>query len=226
MSTTAIGTATSQPAGKAAWILLAIAWICFVLPIPGLGLFLGWPLNLVAFILAIVAMAKGGAGKGLFQLLASLIASPIIYFIGVAIFAGAVVKGSHDDYKERAQASQAAAAANVAENSSAQDAAPAAESIKITARELRRDYEANEISADAKYKGKSLLISGKIDSIQSDFANQPVVHLSAGDFAFIQLKGIDKATASELSKGQSVKAACTGGGEVIGFPVANNCTLQ
>jgi len=82
--------AVSQPsaASKAAWICLAIAWVCFVVPIPGIGLVVGWPLNLVAFILAIVAMAKRGAMAGLFQLLASLIVSPVVYFIGLAVLFG------------------------------------------------------------------------------------------------------------------------------------------
>ena len=75
-------------AGRAAWICLAIAWVTFLVPIPGIGLFVGWPLNLVAFILAIVAMSKHGAGAGLWQLLASLIASPIVYFVGIAVLAG------------------------------------------------------------------------------------------------------------------------------------------
>jgi len=33
---------------------LVIAWVTFLVPIPGIGLFIAWPLNLVAFILAIV----------------------------------------------------------------------------------------------------------------------------------------------------------------------------
>jgi pyruvate/2-oxoglutarate dehydrogenase complex dihydrolipoamide acyltransferase (E2) component len=80
----------SKTTARAAWICLAIAWLCFLLPAPGIGIFIGWPLNLVAFILAIVAMAKGGTMKGLWQLLASLIASPIVYFIGLAVLAGTV----------------------------------------------------------------------------------------------------------------------------------------
>lgn len=82
------GAQQGNTAGRASWICLAIAWVTFLVPIPGIGLFIGWPLNLVAFILAIVAMSKLGAGAGLWQLLASLIASPIFYFIGIAVLAG------------------------------------------------------------------------------------------------------------------------------------------
>lgn len=76
--------------GRAAWICLAIAWITFLVPFPGIGLFIGWPLNLVAFILAIVAMGQAGTNAGLWQLLASLILSPFIYFIGLAVLIGLV----------------------------------------------------------------------------------------------------------------------------------------
>lgn len=87
----------ASPAGKAAWIVLMIAWACFLIPFPGLGLFVGWPLNLVAFILAIVAMANGGAMKGIIQLILSLVGSPIVYLIGTALFvAGVGVMGQQD----------------------------------------------------------------------------------------------------------------------------------
>ena len=74
-------------AGKAAWICLGIAWLAFLLPVPGLG-FVGWALNFVAFILAIVAMSKLGAMAGLFQLLCSLLVSPFVYLIGFILFLG------------------------------------------------------------------------------------------------------------------------------------------
>lgn len=50
-------------------------------------MFIGLPLNFVAFILAIVAMAGQGAKAGLAQLLCSLIASPLVYLIGWAVMA-------------------------------------------------------------------------------------------------------------------------------------------
>jgi hypothetical protein len=73
-------------AGRAAWICLILAWVTFLVPIP-LGFVVSLPLNLAAFILAIVAMSKHGAGAGLIQLLASLIVSPIACFIGLSFFA-------------------------------------------------------------------------------------------------------------------------------------------
>ncbi len=92
----------ASPAGKAAWIVLMIAWACFLIPFPGLGLFVGWPLNLVAFILAIVAMANGGAMKGIIQLILSLVGSPIVYLIGTALFVAGVGAMGQQDAARRA----------------------------------------------------------------------------------------------------------------------------
>jgi len=65
---------------KAAWITLLIAWVMFLIPIPLTGIFIGWPLNLVAFILSIVMMSKGNTKSGVIILLLTLIVSPFIYF--------------------------------------------------------------------------------------------------------------------------------------------------
>lgn len=78
---------------KAVWILLVIAWLCFLVPLPGLGLFLGAPLNLVAFIIAIVVITRGKTGVGITQLVCTLVVSPIVYFIGLAIFGASLGLG-------------------------------------------------------------------------------------------------------------------------------------
>lgn len=98
MNAVATPVRTSNSAGTAAWVCLAIAWVCFLVPIPGIGVFIGWPLNLVVFILAIVAMSQNGAMAGLFQLLSSLIVSPIVYFLGLALMVALVGQTSYEDY--------------------------------------------------------------------------------------------------------------------------------
>jgi len=90
--------ASNRAPVKATWILLLIAWVMFLIPIPLTGIFIGWPLNLVAFILSIVVMAKGNTKSGIFLLLLTLIVSPFIYFFimplmhaaAMIIFAGMV----------------------------------------------------------------------------------------------------------------------------------------
>lgn len=82
---------TPNTVGRAAWICLLLAWVMFVLPIPFVSGLSGWSLNLAAFILAIIAIAKHGARAGIWQLLASLILSPLIYWGLVLGFLAAAV---------------------------------------------------------------------------------------------------------------------------------------
>jgi len=212
--------AQPNPAGKAAWILLAIAWLCFLLPLPGSGMFVGWPVNLVAFILAIVAMAKGGTRKGVIPLLLSLIGSPIVYLIGTMLFVGAIGAAAEQNH-----AAATAASVKTTDAAAASEAAPV-ERVDVTAHELYDDYKANEITANARYKGKPLLISGTVRAIQSDFMDKPVIQLAAGDFATVTISGLSIAEASELTKGARIQAACIGNGEVLSFPATRDCKLQ
>jgi len=92
-------TAASSPRGpvKATWVLLILTWILFTV-FPVVGGFVGWPLNLVAFILSIVVISKGRAISGIILLLCSIIVSTLVYWsIGPAIFfalgGGDVLKG-------------------------------------------------------------------------------------------------------------------------------------
>ncbi len=105
------------------------------------------------------------------------------------------------------------------------EAAPV-ERIEVTATELYNDYKANEITANARYKGKALLITGTVSAIQSDFRDKPFIQLTAGDFVTVSISGLSVEEASELSTGSLIKAACTGNGEVLSFPATRDCKLQ
>lgn len=215
-------TSGSPAASRASWICLLIAWVCFIVPIPGIGLFIGWPLNLVAFILAIVAMAKRGAMSGLLQLLASLIVSPIVYFIGLAIFGAALTSAADAEKKMAADSGFSAPAAEDARGVSIDGA----DAIVVTAAELFSAYKANEVAADQRYKGKPLKVSGTVEEIASDVMDDAVVQLHAGGFMEqVNASVLSKADAAQLSKGQRVTLLCKGGGEVIGFPMLEDCVI-
>jgi hypothetical protein len=197
--------------------MLGIAWLCFLIPFPGLGMFLGWPLNMVAFILAVVAMAKGGAGRGIAQLLLSLVASPLVYLVGVVVFAGTV-----SAIGQPALDAQANAGKGRQQDITIAPVAP----VEITARQLHRDYEANEVAADVLYKGKRLLITGEVASIQTDLMDKPQVQLKAGSVDQVMISGLSREEAGALGKGDTVLAACTGNGMILGSPMTRDCELQ
>ncbi len=197
--------------------MLGIAWLCFLIPFPGLGMLLGWPLNMVAFILAVVAMAKGGAGKGIAQLLLSLVASPLVYLVGVVVFAGTV-----SAIGQPALDAQANAGKGRQQDITIAPVVP----VEISARQLYRDYEANEVAADVLYKGKRLLITGEVASIQTDLMDKPQVQLKAGSVDQVMISGLSREEAGALGKGDTVLAACTGNGMILGSPMTRDCELQ
>lgn len=82
---------TNKAPVLAGWLTLGITWLLFLIPFPGLGL-VGWVGNLVALVLSIVVISKGETAHGIGQLVCSLVVSPIVYFIGLALFVGVMAQ--------------------------------------------------------------------------------------------------------------------------------------
>lgn len=86
---------------------------------------------------------------------------------------------------------------------------PAATAIAVTAGALLKEFEDNELTADAKYKGKTLKITGSIEKIDTEVfdENDYVLKLTdGGDFEFLSVDCYDipnKALA-KLKVGQEV----------------------
>ena len=98
----------------------------------------------------------------------------------------------------------------------------------LSADQLYQEYENNEIAADNKYKGKIVLISGKIQNIsKDDIWNTPIIIIGSELFGVrCHLERSENPAVARLSKGQRVSVK----GEVKGkdFPYVHvkNCTLQ
>lgn len=57
---------------------------------------------------------------------------------------------------------------------------PTPTAIEITAQELCSAYKTNEAEADAKYRGKTLKVTGVVDSIGEDILHNPYIRLTSG----------------------------------------------
>lgn len=209
---------------KATWICLIIAWVLFLIPLPGAGLFVGWPLNLVAFILAIVVMARGKTAGGLIPLLASIIVSPIVYFVGLAVLGAAVGGDAYQDYKERAEAASTQLEAPLNESAAGADLKPLP--LEVSAADLFAAYEANEVAADNQYKGKQLAVTGKVAAISKDFTDEVYVEIAGNEFLNIHARDIDPAVAAGLTKGTNITVVCEGGGLMMASPILNECEVR
>jgi len=87
--------------------------------------------------------------------------------------------------------------------------------IKITAKQLYEEYEANEIASDLKYKDKLLEVTGFIENFSKEtFSGKSTIHLEAGFLAPIwaHLSPDQVSTAATLTKGDkiSVVGTCKG----------------
>ena len=86
---------------------------------------------------------------------------------------------------------------------------------KLSAAQLWAEYDANEVAADQKYKGKVIEVSGQVDNIGKDITDAIYVTLSTGEYlANVQCFFSDKHAdaAAQLRKGQAitVRGRCDG----------------
>jgi hypothetical protein len=96
--------------------------------------------------------------------------------------------------------------------------------VSVTAVELFSAYDANEVAADAAYKGKTLKVTGKVAGIDKDFTDTVIVKLQTpNQFMDVMAYGVPSATAASLRKGQSISLTCRGEGRVMGSPVLRQC---
>jgi hypothetical protein len=65
----------------AMWICLILAWLFFVVPIP-LTVFLAIPLDIAAFVMAIICLIRGRPVQGILGLVGSTMVSILLYIVG------------------------------------------------------------------------------------------------------------------------------------------------
>lgn len=103
------------------------------------------------------------------------------------------------------------------------------EMIKVSARKLWSDYQANEVRADRKYRGKQLKVAGSVNCVTKDVFGHVFVGLEAENpympvHAYVTSDEIGKTEA--LSKGNKVTVACEGAGMMVGSPMLQDCIIQ
>jgi hypothetical protein len=89
------------------------------------------------------------------------------------------------------------------------------EVIKISPKQLLADYTANEVAADNKYKGKTIEVTGPIESISKDMLDEVYVAIEAGDpIRTVQCYLVPESAAkvATLAKGQTVTIQGRGDG--------------
>lgn len=108
------------------------------------------------------------------------------------------------------------------------DSATLGPAMRVSAMKLAVDYHANEVQADNVYRGKHLLVTGLVTSINKDAFDHIYLAL-ASENEFMQvhanLQESEAGAAANLHTMQLVNVDCIGGEMVIGSPQLNNCTI-
>ena len=101
--------------------------------------------------------------------------------------------------------------------------------MKITSVQLVSDYEANEVGADNKYKGKVYEISGEVEEVKKDVITDKMYVSLRGDGFFRSVAAyFDYNSASQLGairKGQQLIVSCQIDGLMMAVLVSN-CVIQ
>lgn len=99
---------------------------------------------------------------------------------------------------------------------------------------LYADYQANEVAADEKFKGKRGVLTGEIASITKDAVSNIVLEFLAGpdwrvkvqhERVFVTLRDSEKTAAMALRKGDAIAVLGTGATMIVGIPRLIDATV-
>lgn len=119
--------------------------------------------------------------------------------------------------------------------------------IDITSTDLTKAYNANEVSADNKYKGKALRVDAVVDTVAKDMFGNIVVQIRAVNPYMPNIAALAKTVsvidgfkptakaismqsvpgpeaATMVNKGDKVRLVCKGGGFIIGAAQLRDCS--
>lgn len=99
--------------------------------------------------------------------------------------------------------------------------------VSVSAKDLFNAYKENEVSADAEYRDRILIVTGKVTKIAKDVMDDPYVNLAAGnDFDSVDAHFDKDGGLASLKRGQQVTLRCRGNNVMLGDPQLADCSVQ
>ena len=93
----------------------------------------------------------------------------------------------------------------------------------VTAVELCRDYQANEVGADGRYKSNLLRVTGTVQNTGSIETGSAYVVLTCPGYATVQCALQNADDAARFLKGTHATLICTGDGKKMGTVALREC---
>jgi MFS superfamily sulfate permease-like transporter len=137
--------------------------------------------------------------------------------VGVVLVCVMALVASTESKKEREQKR-----AEIANTSSDQV-------VSVSSDQLEKDYRANEVSADDKYRGKVLRVSGSVQEIRKDIMNDPYVVLwttKRFNGVHARFDADQNGQLARISIGNKITVRCRGNNVVMGSPQLKDCVLD
>jgi len=99
--------------------------------------------------------------------------------------------------------------------------------VDVTADQLHKDYNANEVGADATYKDKVLRVTGAVQGIKKGITDKPYLVLwTTNEFSGVHANFDNDGVLGTLKVGDHVTVQCRGAGMIMGSPMLHDCVLQ
>lgn len=104
---------------------------------------------------------------------------------------------------------------------------PSPPPLDVTPEQLRKAYESNELSADEKYRGKTLRVTGLVVAVRKDFGDQPYVELLTRNEFLSVIARFDTLDDELrwLKRGDKVLVRCMGDGMLV-VPRLRACAIE
>ncbi|HEX3151539.1 MAG TPA: hypothetical protein VHR66_25910 [Gemmataceae bacterium] len=182
--------------------------------------------GLVGLLLGIIgwvmASKSKNVGKGL-PIAGTIVSAIAVIFGGIWLAVTAAffqsAKNAADEYDAKVTAARAKETAEVKDG-------PA---VTVTATTLQKDYDANQLSADTKYKSKVLEVSGTVAKVAREKFDTITVELktgSGGDTIECEFAKADETKLAALKPGDQVKIRGKCKGKYIGTVTLERCLLM
>ena len=95
----------------------------------------------------------------------------------------------------------------------------------VTADQIYRDYQRNEVAAQQRYSGQINRVCGVINEIELNWLNEPLISLDASGWGYVSIGGLDTASAARMTKGSFAVFECEAINELLGDPVLTDCKV-
>jgi putative nucleic acid binding protein len=105
---------------------------------------------------------------------------------------------------------------------------PKRQTESIGAEQLIADYHRNEVAADGRYKGRTFLVSGAVDTIGKDFVGSAYLTLGGDGFQNVRcdLGRSLQPEVAQLQPGDPVVVSGEVTGMILGSPMLSSCSLR